>query len=115
MKLLDYGFERFENLRIIEQGVAFGSVRVEEGVVGEINAVASANLDVVVPKDEEEYLEKVVSMERQITAPIVKGQPIGRITVKIKGKVVGNADLVCDRDVNRVPNYILWEKRLFCR
>jgi D-alanyl-D-alanine carboxypeptidase (penicillin-binding protein 5/6) len=112
--LLDYGFEQFENLRVIDQGAVFGSVMVEEGVVGKVNAVASADLDAVVPRGKEYYLEKVVSMDRQITAPVLKGQPIGRITAKIKGEVVGNVELISDRDVNRIPNYrLFWEKRLF--
>ncbi|MDD4237188.1 MAG: D-alanyl-D-alanine carboxypeptidase [Desulfotomaculaceae bacterium] len=113
-KMLDYGFGLFENLRVIDQGLVVGSVRVEEGVVAEMSAVASADLDVVVPKDEVDYLEKVVIIERQITAPVVKGQPIGRITAKLKGEVVGSVELVSDRDVARMPNYrLFWEKRYF--
>lgn len=112
--LLDYGFDRFENLRIIDKGDVAGNVRVEEGVVDEIKAIASADLDLVVPKNEKGYLEKVVSMERQMTAPVTKGQSIGRITALIKGEIVGSVELVSDRDVNRKPNYrLFWEKRYF--
>lgn len=114
IKLLDYGFEGFGNLRVIDQGGMFGSVRVEDGVINEIIAVASTDLDVVVPKGKECYLEKVVSIDRQITAPVLKGQPIGRITAKLKGEVVGSVALVSDREVTRMPNYrLFWDKRLF--
>ncbi|TEB16590.1 D-alanyl-D-alanine carboxypeptidase DacF precursor [Pelotomaculum sp. FP] len=114
IKLLDYGFERFENLRVIDRGAVVGSAMVEEGITDEVMAVASAELDVVIPRDEEVALEKVVSIERQITAPLVKGQPIGRITAKINGEVVGSVELVSDRDVDRMPNYrLFWVKRNF--
>lgn len=114
MLLLDYGFNQFENLRVIDQGVVAGNVRIEEGVVHEIKAVASADLDVIVPKNEQGCLEKMVSIERQITAPVVKGQPIGRITARINGEVVGSVELVSDRDVGKMPKYRLFlEKRLF--
>jgi D-alanyl-D-alanine carboxypeptidase (penicillin-binding protein 5/6) len=114
IKLLDYGFERFESLRVIERGAVVGSAVVKEGITDEVLAVASAGLDVVVPKDGEVSLEKVVSIERQITAPVVKGQPIGRITAKIKGEVVGSAELVSDRDVDRMPDYrLFWVKGNF--
>ncbi|TEB06756.1 D-alanyl-D-alanine carboxypeptidase DacB precursor [Pelotomaculum schinkii] len=114
IKLLDYGFERFESLRVIDQGAVVGSAMVEEGITDEVMAVASDELDVVVPRDEEVALEKVVSIERQITAPVVKGQPIGRITAKINGEVVGSVELVSDRDVDRMPNYrLFWVKRNF--
>lgn len=114
MQLLDYGFDRFKNLRVIDQGAAAGNVRVEEGVVYGINAVASADLNVVVAKDEEAFLEKVVKIERQLTAPVRKGQPVGRLTARIKGEVVGHVELVADRDVNRLPNYrLFWGKMHF--
>jgi len=114
MQMLDYGFERFTNLRVIDQGFVVDSVRIDEGVASEIKAVASTNLDVVVLKDEEGYLEKVVTVDRQITAPVLKGQTIGRLTAKVKGKVVGSVDLVSDRGIERMPNNrLFWGKRIF--
>lgn len=114
MQLLDYGFDQFKNLRVIDQGVVVGSIRVEEGAIDEIKAVASADLEVVIPRGEESQLEKVVSLDREITAPVIKGQPIGRITAKIKGNVVGSVELVSDRNVLRMPDYSLfWKKKLF--
>lgn len=114
IELLDYGFNNFVYLRVVEQGTAVDRIKVEEGVVGEITAVALADLDVVVPIGGEGYLEKVVSIERQITAPVLKGQPTGRITAKFKGEVVGSVELIASHDVERMPNYrLFWENRNF--
>lgn len=112
MLLLDYGFNHFKNLRIIDQGVVAGNVKVEDGVVDEVKAIASDNLDIVVAKGEETFLEKAVTLDNHLTAPVRMGQPVGRLTVKLKGKVLGSVELVSDREVHKLPNYRLFWRSL---
>lgn len=111
IKLLDYGFEGFDYVRVLGEGEAFEVITVKEGVGPAIQAVASAELGVVIPRNRPEYLEKKVVIERDLTAPVRKGQQVGRVTVLAKGNVAGSVDLVSDRDIERLPAYrLLWKK-----
>lgn len=115
IKLLDYGFEGFHYVRILGEGEAFERIPVKEGVGKEILAVASAELGAVIPGSRPDYLEKKVVVERELTAPVRKGQQVGRVTVLVNGSVAGSVDLVCDQDIERLPDYrLFWKKvRIF--
>lgn len=110
IKLLDYGFEAFDYVRVLEQGVGFETVAVKDGTGKEVRAVASAELGAVIPKNRQEYLEKIVEINRDLTAPVKKGQQVGRVTVLVKGEVIGSADLVSDRDVEKRTVYSFLRK-----
>lgn len=115
IKLLDYGFEGFDYVRVLSEGESFEKITVKEGIGNEILAVASAELGAVIPKGRPEHLEKKVFIERDLTAPVLKGQPVGRVTVTVKGIFAGSVDLVSDRSIEKLPAYrLLWKNmRIF--
>jgi len=105
VKLLDYGFTAFDYIRVLDEGEACETITVKEGAGKEVQAVASAELGAVIPKNRPKYLEKMVEIDRDLTAPIRKGQWLGQVTVLVKGKVVGTANLVADRDMEKKTIY----------
>lgn len=114
IKLLDYGFEAYNYVRVLGEGEPFETITVNEGLGKEVLAVASAELGAVTPKDRPGHLEKKVFLERNLTAPILKGQPVGRVTVLVKGVSIGTIDLVSDRNVEKLPSYqLLWKNIRF--
>lgn len=112
VRLLNYGFEGFEYVQLLKEGDPFEAIEVKESRGKEILAVASAKLGAVVPKNKPECLEKIVEIDRGLTAPVHKGQRVGRVTVLVKGEVAGTVDLVSDRDVRGQHRFNPFEKLL---
>ncbi|MCL6635356.1 MAG: D-alanyl-D-alanine carboxypeptidase [Peptococcaceae bacterium] len=112
IRLLDYGFEDFDFVRVAEEGEAFGTIAVREGRVKEIRAVAAAELGAVIPKNRPDCLEKIVEIDRELQAPVRRGRRLGSISVLVNGERAGNVDLVADRDVERLPIYSLFNVKM---
>lgn len=103
IKLLEYGFNNFDYQLVLGEGEAFENITVKEGAGKEIRALASVELGAVIPKNRPDCLEKRIIIERDLTAPVYKGQQVGRITVMVKGEPVGSIDLVADHAVEKLP------------
>lgn len=112
IKLMDYGFNCFELKEVFREGEALGSIAVMEGTERNIQVVTQSAVEVVIPGGRPELLERKILMEKELTAPVLKGQKVGRVNILINGTVVGSSELVSDRDVKRQPSYrLLWEKK----
>jgi len=101
VNLMEFGFENFNLVQAIGRGEPIARVTVKEGTEKEVKAVAGAGIDAVVPKNGREQPEKAVEIKKDVIAPVQKGQYLGRVTILVKGEVIGSADLVADRSVER--------------
>ncbi len=103
--LLNYGFEQFENVVAVMEREPLGWITVKEGLDDEVQAVASAEFWVMIPKGRPELVEKKVELTKELTAPVWSGQKLGRIIVSVEGVEMGSVDLVSDRYIERPPFY----------
>lgn len=111
IKLLEYGFDGFEYLKVLGEGEAYETIGVKEGIGKEIRAVASADLGVVISRGKTECLERKVDLEHELTAPVCESQKVGKVTVLVNGVSTGSVDLVADRSIERLPAYrLFWGK-----
>ena len=101
IKLLNYGFNNFECIKIVSEGEDLGRVKVEKGAVKEVKAVASADMYSVVHKERLQSVERKVHLKREVTAPVQKGQQLGLIGVFVGGVPVGSVSIVADRNINK--------------
>lgn len=79
IKILDHGFENFENRVIMQSGEYVGDVAVEDGM--EETVPLYTDQDICYPLTEEEFaqLQKRVTIEETVTAPVEKGQQLGTV------------------------------------
>lgn len=101
IELLDYGFNNFEYRRVFEKGETAAEIAVKEGAGGRVQAVASADYYVAVPKDRLDLIEKKYFVEQELYAPVVKGGYAGSVSITVDGMQAGSVGLVSDRDVKR--------------
>lgn len=116
-KLLDYGFNNFEFKSFANSGDTVGSVQVEKGTTKSINAVLSQNCGVLLKKGTENNVVQNMNLEKNIAAPIAKGQKIGEVTYTLDGKTIESVDIVSDQEVKKetlmnVAAYLY--KKWFC-
>ena len=87
-KLLDYGFNNYEMITVIEaKEPVLGSetVQVEKGKETEVKAVAKNSLHVLAKKGEENLYEPVVIVNEANIAPIKVQDKLGKITSEYSG------------------------------
>jgi len=110
-KMLEYGFENYSTRKLFENGDVFTSVTVKNASTddssgGELDLlVNSQSTPFVTIKKTGETITQENSLNPEITAPIQKGQVLGKVTFKVKNESTGieepilSVDLIASRDV----------------
>ncbi len=99
IKLLDYGFENFDFVSSLKSGKIIKIIPVKYG--GDVALVAQEDFNYVVSEESKaEIQEKLVIMEN-ITAPIKKGQVLGKIEYFLEDKKIGEVNLVAQKGIRR--------------
>lgn len=117
-QLCDWGFANFANRVLVRAGDELETVPVERGVTDSIVAIADRDLKVTLPKNEIDQVQTVVQeLPASLTAPIDKGQLLGKVVFTVNDKKVGEVPLVAAEDVKRPPKpwwfwvglvFVLW-------
>jgi D-alanyl-D-alanine carboxypeptidase (penicillin-binding protein 5/6) len=99
LKLLEHGFRNFTTKAVVRKGEIVGKVKVKKGKLPDVGLSAEDTVMITVRKDRAEN----IPMERQIpqfvTAPIVKGQALGKLIVEMEGVPLKEVDLLASFDV----------------
>ena len=87
-KLLEWGFRTFEPRILFAEGQPLGRAKIFGGAEGHVPLVASAPVRVMVPKNGSDRLIARIVYTGPVPAPVVKGQPIGKVKVWRNDNVV---------------------------
>jgi serine-type D-Ala-D-Ala carboxypeptidase (penicillin-binding protein 5/6) len=110
-KMLDYAFSQYETHPLHKREEAIGKVKVSKGAEKEITAVTSEPISILTKKGEKiDNLEKVITMDKNLKAPIDKGQEIGKITYKQDGKTLVTSPLVAQKEVKQAKWWTLFKR-----
>ncbi|MFZ5631887.1 MAG: D-alanyl-D-alanine carboxypeptidase family protein [Bacillota bacterium] len=106
--LLDYGFNEFKQVTLAGRGAVAGRAAVQKGVTEEIGAVTAGEFYYNIPVNDNSTIDKRVLIDRDIVAPVQKGQKVGTMYFVKDGRQIGSIDLVADQDVERKPLSSWW-------
>ncbi|WP_400242103.1 D-alanyl-D-alanine carboxypeptidase family protein [Niallia sp. JL1B1071] len=110
-KMLDYAFSQYETHPLHKREEAIGKVKVSKGSEKEITAVTSEPISILTKKGEQiDKLEKVITMNKNLKAPIEKGQEIGKITYKQDGKTLVSSPLVAQKEIKQAKWWTLFKR-----
>lgn len=98
-KLLNYGFQFFDTVRLYEKNQAVSSVKVWKGGANEVKGGFPYDLYLSVPKGYGERLKATVETQQPLLAPIAAGQRIGVLRVEMDGKPYGEFPVVALEEV----------------
>jgi D-alanyl-D-alanine carboxypeptidase (penicillin-binding protein 5/6) len=93
-KLLNYGFQFYEVVRLYERGQEVSRLRVWKGAANELKAGALEDLNLVLPRGDAQKLKADLVSEQPLLAPVGAGQRVGTIKVSLDGKPVGEYPVV---------------------
>ena len=108
-RLLDWGFANYAAYCAESESVE--DVRVLGGIAQSCPA-AFDTFECVLSKDALSRVERSIQMEEQISAPVHKGDCIGKVTYTLDGKAIGSADVKAQADVPKIGFFGLWQRIL---
>jgi D-alanyl-D-alanine carboxypeptidase (penicillin-binding protein 5/6) len=98
-KLLNYGFQFYDTVRLYEKNQPIASVRIWKGAANDVSAGFLNDLHVSVPKGVGEKLKATVETQQPLVAPIASGQKLGVLRVELDGKPYGEFPVVALQEV----------------
>lgn len=104
--LLDYGFEQFKPVTLTRAGEVCCSVRVLDGERDMVPVRISESVVLNARVDGTDRIEKKVRILRTLQAPVLEGQPVGKVYIFINGSEAGSADIVAARSVNKLSGML---------
>lgn len=99
--MLDYGFSHYGVKKLISEGEALESALVKKGVKDTVSAVSGGECSYLSEKTKDTEIARETELDEELTAPVTKGQEIGRIRFTLNGETVGEAPIVAAEDIEK--------------
>ncbi len=103
--LLDYGFANFTTFAQKKAGVPVRTVSVKKGA-REVTLVTGKDFYYTLPRGKTGTVSEQVEITGGITAPVKKGQVLGRVRFVLAGDQLGTVNLVAQNDVPVRPGVV---------
>ena len=85
-KLLNYGFQAFDTVRLYEKEQAVATLQVWKGSANNVKAGVARELYLSLPKGRADQLKASVESVQPLLAPIASGQQVGTMKLLLDGK-----------------------------
>jgi len=99
MALMDYGFEYFDNSLIVKAGEKIGEIAVKDGIEKSFPVYTEKDVYFPLTQEEAANLKKRVYIEETLTAPVKKGQQVGRIELWLGEDRIQSVALTAPYDI----------------
>jgi D-alanyl-D-alanine carboxypeptidase (penicillin-binding protein 5/6) len=86
LKLLNWGFQSFDDVRLYKAGEEVKSLEVWKGAARNVKAGVPRDLLVSVPKGEADKIKAELVAQQPLVAPLAKDQRVGTLRVSFDGK-----------------------------
>ncbi len=99
-KLLNFGFQNFDAVRVHAHDQSIGTYRVWKGKENEVAGGFSKDVVVTVPRGQAQRIRGEVERIEPLVAPITKGQRIGILRVRLDDQVIAQRPLIALKDID---------------
>ncbi len=107
--LLDWGYAKYGMYS--REGGKFENISISGGKSDSLRAEHEP-FSIAVEKNNISRVESKVELPDRISAPVKKGEVIGRMLFTLDGKSIGECDIVASEDIERIDFLGLWVKIL---
>lgn len=107
--LLDYGFANFEYKELAKKDETIKSIKISKGVLPSVDAVCESDCGTLISKGDDINIEQNISLNEDISAPIFKGDVVGKAQFCLNGDVVAECNLISNSDVGKI-DFVSMEK-----
>lgn len=120
MKLLNYGFRYFETHKLYDLGQELLQAEVWSGERDQVAVGTSREIKLTIPRGQRNALQAQVDLEPIIKGPIVKGQTLGALQIRLNDETLVNDPVVALENVEEAGFFkriwheiVLFVKSLF--
>ena len=111
--LLNYGFRYFETAELLPAEREMEKPEVWMGLVDYLSVGVLEVVTVTLPRGERRNIEQVVSLNEPLSAPIKRGDEVGRVSLSLDGKEIYEGPVVALQDVAEAGFFArLWDRIL---
>lgn len=100
--LLDYGFANWEVVKPKIPAGALNPVNISNGMSPQVQTEVNSSGSILVPKGKGGNIKNSVSINKNIKAPVAKGQVIGKITFTLDNKTVQEYNICAKNSVSQI-------------
>jgi D-alanyl-D-alanine carboxypeptidase (penicillin-binding protein 5/6) len=98
-KLLNYGFQFFETVKLYPANQAVSRLRIYKGKGGEVKAGFLSDFHVTVPRGTSKGIQAQLITQQPLLAPVKRGQKLGTLRLSVNGQAVGDYPLLALEDI----------------
>jgi D-alanyl-D-alanine carboxypeptidase (penicillin-binding protein 5/6) len=92
--LLAWGFANFETVKVQPANQVLAKAKVYFGKENEVQIGLAENFNVTMPKGKADAIKTQLVVQPKLTAPLQKGQVVGKYVASLDGKVISEKPLV---------------------
>ncbi len=100
-QLINFGFANYSNQSVIKAGEKIGEVELLSSIEKTLSVVSNEDFSVCVRNDGTDVVETKIELPEKCTAPILKGQEIGKVIICLNGEDIGQVKLCADKDYKK--------------
>lgn len=105
-KLIDYGFDNFKKINVINSGTKLKTIEIENGIEKTLDLLTQDSISKIVPNDTiESNIKQKIELSSDIKAPITKGEVLGTVSFSLNGEVIGSTNLIAKSSVDEKQLY----------
>ena len=98
-KLLNYGFQFFETVKLYPADKAVSSLRIYKGKGSQVKAGFISDFHVTVPRGTSKGIQAQLITQQPLLAPVKRGQKLGILRLSVDGQAVGDYPLLALEDI----------------
>lgn len=103
--LLDYGFSNFEFVSTSNKDKIVQKVKIEKGVEKEVELVFNEDSGTIIKRGSSKNIESKIKINKNISAPIKKGQKLGKVEFYLDGNRISCSNLVANTSVDKISAF----------
>lgn len=111
-KLLDYGFDHFKSVPLLDEGATVAELPVDKGELGSVRIITPVKLSLLMAKNEPEEFRQEICLPALLLPPLREKEKVGELLVYYGEENKVAFDLVVEQAVNRAGLAVLI-KRVF--
>lgn len=112
-KMLDYAFSQYKTHPIFKRNMSLGKVLVSKGDKKRVEAVTSEPISILTKKGEGiEKIKQTVVLNKNVKAPIEKGDKIGVLKLEQDGKTLVESPLVAKEGSKKAGWWTLYKRSM---
>jgi D-alanyl-D-alanine carboxypeptidase (penicillin-binding protein 5/6) len=106
-KLLNFGFRFYESHVVYPANKSLKKVRLFKGSKEHLSVGVAQDIAVTIPRGQYKNLKPSININSPLVAPITQGQALGKVEIKLNGKLLSSSPLVALETINEGS---LWQQ-----